>query len=117
MGGVGVIIAIAFTVCKFSDVLWNVLSVFCWIVIAQYCISGKSNESHKRLLIILRKMSIIIYFTHFAFVTFARQLHSKEIIGLETGMPVFICTIIVCLLSSYFIVRLSSKYKFFRYLY
>ncbi len=65
----------------------------------------------------LRKMSIIIYFTHFAFATGFRFLYEREIISFQFGFIEFGTAIVFCIILSYFIVKKSEVYPMLKYLY
>lgn len=97
--------------------LLDVCRILMWILIASYCIREASGERPRAALVFMRKMSIIIYFTHFFFATAARALHERGFIDFEHGMPVFFCAIICCSLFAFVIVKASEKYKILRYMY
>lgn len=66
---------------------------------------------------LFRKMSIIIYFTHFGIATIFRFLYTKEIIGFEFGLIVFLVAIFICSLLAYILVKASICYPKLKYLY
>lgn len=101
----------------FSSVAGYALTVCCWIAITQYCISIQSPDAINPLFLTMRKMSIIIYFTHFFFATAARALHERGYIGFEYGLPVFFSAVCSCLILAYAIVHFSKRFKLLTYLY
>ena len=65
----------------------------------------------------LRKMSIIIYFTHFIVDICFRELAKKQYISYEGGLREFFLTLVLCSAFAYFIVRMQRRYKWLKYLY
>lgn len=66
---------------------------------------------------LFRKMSIIIYFTHFGIATIFRFLYTQKIIGFEFGLIVFLVAIFICGLIAYILVKASIRYPKLKYLY
>ncbi len=99
--------------------LRTVFDVIPELLIIMVCTKNFDKTSeHCKDFTTLRKMSIMIYFLHFAFVGFYRFLYEHGFRAEpEFGMGVFIVTLISCYIVTYIIARLSGKYKILRYLY
>ena len=65
----------------------------------------------------LRKMSIIVYFTHFVFTVIWRTLVEKKILSYEYGFIEFFVVLICSVFVAYVIVKLSNRIKSLKYLY
>lgn len=78
----------------------------------------KSQENLDLRFVILRQMSIVIFFIHFLFVTIIHVLFLKGIIGFEHGMVIAIIVLAFSMAFAYIVVRLSNnRYRCLRYLY
>lgn len=68
-------------------------------------------------MILLRKMSIIIFFSHFPIVTVFHVLYENGFLPWEYGFIEFMITFAISSFLAYIIIRLSEKYKILKYLY
>lgn len=75
-----------------------------------------SSEKNEKL-IVLRKMSIIIFFSHFPIVTVFHMCYLKGIIPYEYGLIEFLITFAIVSIIAYLIIALSKKYHYLSYLY
>lgn len=75
-----------------------------------------SNQKRSEITIYMRKMSILIYFLHFVFVIFYRQI-SLYLHTYEYGMREYAIVLVLSLYSSYYIVKFSKRYTRLKYLY
>lgn len=112
-----ILMSLCFAVVMPADIR-PVANIIPEILIIAVCSSlfDKNMEKYKDFTT-LRKMSIIIYFLHFAFVTGFRFLNEHGMIDFMLGLRVFFITAIACSLISYIIVRLSEKYRLLKYLF
>lgn len=65
----------------------------------------------------LRKMSIIVYFTHFVVCQFFNYMGVRGYIDYTQGLSVFITALVFCCVFSYTIVLCSKRYYWMKYLY
>lgn len=111
------IIGILYLILPNDSYLQVICSILMCIFITTYCIRVASNGSPQPILVFMRKMSIIIYFTHFFFAAVAGALYKRGIIDFKFGIPVFLCAIICCSLFAFIVVKLSNRYKIIKYMY
>lgn len=64
-----------------------------------------------------RKMSIIIYFTHFVVDICFRELAKRQLISYEGGVREFLFAVVLCSAFAYIVVRLQQRHKWLKYLY
>ena len=64
-----------------------------------------------------RKMSIIIYFTHFVVDICFRELAKRQLISYEGGIREFLFAVVLCSAFAYIVVRLQQRHKWLKYLY
>ena len=89
-----------------STVLW----LTCPIAVAGFFMICKTTE-FKFETTIVRKMSSMIYFSHYIWIYILAWF------GIERGMILFICVTMLSIISSYLIVRASERIKMLSYLY
>ena len=65
----------------------------------------------------LRKMSIIVYFTHFVICQLFNYMGVRGYIDYTMGFPVFVTALVFCCAVSYVIVLCSERYNWMKYLY
>ncbi len=82
-----------------------------------YFCSFPKEASKFQFCLMLRKMSIIIYFTHFVLVIIWRTMVNTGRMSYEFGFREFFVVLLLTLIASYIIIKLSSKIKILRYLY
>lgn len=85
-----------------------------FMVSSLFILSFNWNISYKPIHKYMRQSSILIYITHFIFIVLFRHLFPKIEI-LQHGIILYIILIILCLLTSFIILRLK-EYKIFSWL-
>ena len=91
----------------------NALIAICMPTICAKIASDAKNTSY----VVLRKMSIMIYFIHFVPVTVFHVLADKHIIPYEYGAIEFLVVFVLASVCAGIIVWASNKYKILKYLY
>lgn len=86
------------------------------IVVPTIC-AKISADSKNANYVVLRKMSIIIYFIHFVPVTVFHVLADKHLIPYEYGTIEFLVVFALASVCASIIVWASNKYKILKYLY
>lgn len=91
-----------------------ITSALFYCLVLYFCAApAKKNRDFS----MLRKMSIVIYFSHFAFTVLYRALVWKGYLSYEYGLREFVVVLSCSIIGSYLIVKLSEKIKFLKYLY
>ena len=67
--------------------------------------------------VILRQMSIVVFFFHFLLVTIIHVLFLKGMIGYEHGFTIFLAVFLISNTIAYGIIRLSKRIRILAYLY
>lgn len=98
---------------------WILSIILSWdmrffMVSSLFILSFNWNISYKPIHKYMRQSSILIYITHFIFIVLFRHLFPKIEI-LQHGIILYIILIILCLLTSFIILRLK-EYKIFSWL-
>lgn len=111
MAFVGLIVSYTLREVQYVNFIANAL--FYCLVLCFCATPVKKNRDFS----MLRKMSIIIYFSHFAFTVLYRALVWKGYLSYEYGFREFAVVLSCSIVGSYLIVKLSEKIKFLKCLY
>lgn len=110
------IFALALIALVFIDKCYFLLMTIIAIFAPAIAMSITSFVNSERLLV-LRKMSIIIFFSHFPIITIFHMCYLKGIIPYEYGLIEFLITFTIVAIFAYLVISLSKKYHYLRYLY
>lgn len=113
------LIVLCFAILRYIN-NWGMLEVllqYGFIIMSVSLCLHFNSDKQKLNYITLRKMSIIIYFTHFVVDICFRELVKKQYISYVGGVREFLFAIVLCSSVAYFIVRMQRRYKYLKYLY
>lgn len=77
----------------------------------------QENVIYSDKLVTLRKMSIVVYFSHTEMLSVFNNAYRRGFTSFECGMVVFLSTLVVSGVFAYILVRLSNRYKWLKYFY
>lgn len=113
--GLSILIMVLLFVLRDARSVCFFIEVLLYSIILFFCAIPAKKKIHD--FSMLRKMSIIIYFTHFVLVIICRTLVEKGFMSYEFGFREFFAILLCTSGMSYIIVKLSEKFRFLKYLY